>query len=141
VVLPHHIELDRLRAENEGASGSPRRGLGPASGDLVGRRGVRVGDLLEPEALRAQVSEGVEAAARELESLGGDAPDVDGIVDAIGSLGEKLKPRLVDGSRAIDALRCDGQLVLLGGPFGTMVDEHHGDYPFVVGAATVVGRE
>lgn len=139
VVLPHHIELDRLRDEAEGASGSERRGLGPAYGDLVFRRGVRMGDLLSPEALQSQVKASVEAWTRDLEALGGKAPDPAGIVDAYAALGERLKPRLVDGSRRIDELRSGGQLVLLEGSYGTMVDEHHGYYPYVVGASTVVG--
>src|SRR5688500_8615413 len=49
VILPHHIELDRLRDEAEGASGAPRRGVGPSFADEVGRRAVRIGDLLRPE--------------------------------------------------------------------------------------------
>src|SRR5690242_14091319 len=35
VVLPHHLEIDRLRDEAEGASGVPRRGLGPAYADQI----------------------------------------------------------------------------------------------------------
>lgn len=139
VVLPHHIELDRLRDEQEGASGTPRRGLGPAYGDKVFRRGVRMGDLLDSSSLETQVKVSVAAWTRDLEALGGEAPDVAAIVDAYGALGERMKKHLVDGSRRIDALSAEGKLVLLEGPYGTMVDEHHGYYPFVVGASTVVG--
>lgn len=139
VVLPHHIEMDRLRDEAEGASGAPRRGLGPAYADKVARRGVRMGDLLLPEVLREQVAASVEAAAETLRALGGAPPDVDVVVDEYAACGEKLKARMVDGSRLVAQLVAEEKNVVLEGLLGTMVDVDHGFYPFVVGAPTVAG--
>ncbi|MFK7990824.1 MAG: adenylosuccinate synthase [Sandaracinaceae bacterium] len=139
VVLPHHIELDRLRGEEEGASGTPRRGIGPAYGDRVGRTGVRIGDLLFPDALPALIERSIQAARPALAALGGEVPDVTALVDAYASAGEKLRPRIVDGSRRIAERAKNGQPVVLEGPFGTMVDLDHGYYPYVVSASTVVG--
>lgn len=139
VVLPHHIEIDRLRDEVEGASGAPRRGLGPAFADEVGRRAVRIGDLLRPEILREQVQTSVEAATPLLEELGGDTPEIDAIVDAYAAIGEQLRGLVVDGSRLITQLAREDRRVILEGGFGTMVDIDHGYYPFVVAASTVAG--
>ncbi len=139
VVLPHHVEIDRLRDEVEGASGAPRRGLGPAFADEVARRAVRVGDLLRPSVLREQVRASVEAAAPLLEKLGAEVPEVDPIVDQYASYGEKLRARIVDGSRVITELAAKKARVVIAGGFGTMVDIDHGYYPYVVAASTVAG--
>jgi adenylosuccinate synthase len=139
VVLPHHVEIDRLRAEVEGASGAPRRGLGPAFADQVGRRAVRMGDLVRPEVLREQVRVSLEASAPLLEELGAEVPEVDPIVDLYASCGEKLRGRIVDGSRLITELAAKGSRVVIEGGHGTMVDIDHGYYPYVVAASTVAG--
>lgn len=139
VILPHHIEIDRLRDEAEGASGAPRRGIGPAYGDKVARRGVRMGDLLYPATLAAAIEASIDAADATLEELGGEAPEINPIVDAYAAAGERLRERLVDGSRLIARLAAEDKRVILEGPLGTMVDLDHGYYPFVVSTSTVAG--
>ena len=139
VVLPHHIELDQLRDEVEGASGGPRRGLGPAYADKIARRGVRVGDLLEPEAMQGQIEASMEAARGPLEALGGSVGDLDAIVDEYTECGERLRDLIVDGAQLMADLAAKDERVIVEGPFGAMVDLDHGYYPYVVGASTVAG--
>lgn len=139
VVLPHHVELDRLRDEVEGASGSVRRGLGPAYYDAVARRGVRMGELLNADALKSQVELSIEASRRRLGELGGEVPDINEVVDAYAAAGEKLRERIIDGSRLITELAKKDEDVVLEGAYGTMVDRDHGYYPYVVSASTVAG--
>lgn len=139
VVLPHHIELDRLRDEGEGTSGSERRGVGPAYYDAVARRGVRMGDLLDADGLRPQVEASIEGSRRRLEQLGGEAPDVNAVIEAYAAAGENLRGRIVDGSRLITDLAANGETVVIEGAYGTMADQDHGYYPYVVSASTVAG--
>ncbi|MBX3272757.1 MAG: adenylosuccinate synthase [Sandaracinaceae bacterium] len=139
VVLPHHVLLDALRDESEGASGSPRRGVGPAYMDAVARRGVRMGDLLTGDGLAQRIEASIEASAHALRELGGEVPDPKAVHDEYVAAGEKLRARIVDGSRRITDLTAEGGTVVLEGPFGTMVDVTHGYYPFVVGSSTVAG--
>src|SRR4029079_9669767 len=73
------------------------RGMGPAYEDKAGRRGVRMGDLLEPEALPSKL----EDARRHFEQLcrgAGRAAEVDwyGLVRELGAFGERLRPRIAD---------------------------------------------
>ncbi|MEM7391891.1 MAG: adenylosuccinate synthetase, partial [Verrucomicrobiota bacterium] len=52
VVFPFHRLADEYleRSRSEGDKlGTTKRGIGPAYGDKVARRGLRVGDLLDPE--------------------------------------------------------------------------------------------
>lgn len=139
VVLPHHLMVDEMRGEGEGASGVPRRGIGPAYGDKVGRRGIQMGDLLVPERFSRKLHASLEASDAIIRALGGTPPEAAPIVDRYLACGEKLKPMLVDGSRYVADARDAGKHVLLEGPFGAMVDVDQGVYPYVVGASTMAG--
>ena len=59
LIMPYHIVLDRLEEERRGkeAIGTTGRGIGPAYVDKVARRGVRVGELLDPESLMMRLPE------------------------------------------------------------------------------------
>ncbi len=137
VVLPHHMLLDALRAEPEGASGAARRGIGPCYADKVSRRGVRVSDLLRPEALRSRIAESIDAAAPTIRALGGEVPSADAVAKDYLALAERLEEHVVDGAKSVLGFVREGRNVVLEGLFGTMVDIDHGYYPFVVGASTV----
>ena len=53
LIMPYHTLLDGLEEESRGgrAIGTTRKGIGPAFADKTARLGIRVGDLLEKEAL------------------------------------------------------------------------------------------
>ena len=53
LILPFHKEMDEIREDIAGDSkiGTTRRGIGPAYEDKVGRRSIRVMDLLSKENL------------------------------------------------------------------------------------------
>ena len=53
LILPFHVELDEIREDAAGNSkiGTTRRGIGPAYEDKVGRRSIRVIDLVSEENL------------------------------------------------------------------------------------------
>ncbi|MGL4185078.1 MAG: adenylosuccinate synthetase, partial [Thiotrichaceae bacterium] len=50
LILPYHVALDMAREQARGAKaiGTTGRGIGPAYEDKISRRGLRVGDLLQP---------------------------------------------------------------------------------------------
>ena len=139
VVLPHHILVDELRGEAEGASGVPRRGIGPAYADKVSRRGVQMADLLVPDRFTKKVQAAMEADEPLVRALGGKPPEIGPIVERYLTCGEKLRTMMVEGSRYVYDAKCAGKHVLLEGPFGTMVDVDQGVYPYVVGTSTVAG--
>ena len=51
LIMPYHKELDEIREDAAGNSkiGTTRRGIGPAYEDKVGRRSIRVIDLVSAE--------------------------------------------------------------------------------------------
>ena len=59
VILPSHVALDqaRERARGSKAIGTTGRGIGPAYEDKVARRGIRIGELSEPELCKERIQE------------------------------------------------------------------------------------
>ena len=59
LILPYHVALDMAREQARGAKaiGTTGRGIGPAYEDKISRRGLRVGDLLQPEQFKAKLAE------------------------------------------------------------------------------------
>ena len=53
LILPFHREMDEIREDAAGRAkiGTTRRGIGPAYEDKVGRRSIRVMDLISEENL------------------------------------------------------------------------------------------
>ncbi len=139
VILPHHVEIDWLRHETEGASGRSRRGIGPCYADKVARRGVQMGDLTSNARFETKLRESIAAADPVLRALGGEPPEVGPILERYLACGEKLASKMVDGSRYVRKAIGDGEDLLLEGCLGTMVDIDQGAYPFVVAASTVAG--
>src|SRR6187401_3792852 len=67
LILPYHRELDVLSEARRGERkiGTTSRGIGPAYEDKIGRRGIRICDLLgDREALQEEVRENVNARNR-----------------------------------------------------------------------------
>jgi len=59
VILPYHRVLDGIeeeaKSDDDLAAGTTGRGIGPTYEDKAGRRGIRVGDLLDPDVLRERL--------------------------------------------------------------------------------------
>src|SRR5919112_1056356 len=66
LILPYHRELDLLSEarRGEGKIGTTKRGIGPAYEDKIARRGVRVGDLANPQSLSDAIEHNVAARNR-----------------------------------------------------------------------------
>ena len=63
LILPYHRELDVLSEARRGERkiGTTSRGIGPAYEDKIGRRGIRVCDLVDTQALADEVRANVDA--------------------------------------------------------------------------------
>jgi adenylosuccinate synthase len=154
LVMPWHPLIDQLEERERGAArlGTTSRGIGPAYVDKVARRGLRIVDLLEPEAFRRSVSTALERIRRtvadyyraddpgdELAPLIAEATDEAAIVDAYLAAGEQLSSHVVDGQAMVDAALDAGDRILLEGQLGTMRDIDWGVYPFVTSSSPIPG--
>src|SRR5436190_10001390 len=71
VIMPYHLELDRLQEAGRGGSaiGTTGRGIGPAYVDKVSRTGIRAGDLCDRDRLPTQIRAAVAAKNQLLRAL------------------------------------------------------------------------
>jgi adenylosuccinate synthase len=142
LIMPHHRALDRVTERYLGKAkiGTTGRGIGPAYGDKVARIGIRVQDLLDPGIFRAKL----EVALREKNQVlvkvyNRRAIELDQVVEEYLGYAERLAPRIADTrlllAKALDA----GEVVLLEGSQGTLLDVDHGTYPFVTSSSPTAG--
>jgi adenylosuccinate synthase len=142
VILPTHRAVDQAREESRErlTIGTTGRGVGPAYEDRAGRAGIRVADLLEPDALRERLEAVIGERNFVLEKLyGWPAIDPAEVAKCAAEWRERLAPYIDDVSVTIDRALKEGRSVLLEGAQGTLLDIDHGTYPFVTSSNTVAG--
>jgi adenylosuccinate synthase len=142
LIMPHHRALDKVseRYLGEQKIGTTGRGIGPAYGDKVARMGIRVQDLLDPGIFRAKL----ELALREKNQVlvkvyNRRAIEVDAVVEEYLGYAEKLAPRIADTKLLLARALDRGDVVLLEGSQGTLLDVDHGSYPFVTSSSPTAG--
>jgi len=131
VILPYHRELDVLSEARRGERkiGTTSRGIGPAYEDKIGRRGIRMCDLLgDRDALAQEVRENVSARNRMIID---STLDWKPLFDQVVAFGERMRPWVADVSLHISRTIADGKNVLFEGAQATLLDIDHGTYPFV----------
>ena len=139
VILPYHRELDVLSEARRGERkiGTTSRGIGPAYEDKIGRRGIRVCDLLgDREALAQEVRENVSARNRIIKD---STLDWKPVFDALLEQGERMRPWVADASLALHQRIQAGKRVLFEGAQATLLDIDHGTYPFVTSSNASIG--
>src|SRR5919106_3554024 len=98
LILPYHRELDLLSEARRGERkiGTTSRGIGPAYEDKIGRRGIRICDLLgDRQALAEEVRENVSARNRMIID---STLDWKPLFDELLAYGERIRPWAADCS-------------------------------------------
>ncbi|SDG52449.1 MULTISPECIES: adenylosuccinate synthase [Thalassobaculum] len=142
LILPVHRMLDQARESARGDKkiGTTGRGIGPAYEDKVGRRAIRVGDLAEPETVKAKAAYLAEHHNAYLRGLGQPEIDADKLVAELMEIAPKILPYACRVSERLDAARRAGKRILFEGAQAVMLDVDHGTYPFVTSSNTVAGQ-
>ena len=142
LILPYHIALDQAREQSKGDKkiGTTGRGIGPAYEDKVARRAVRVGDLLNMDAVAEKVRANLALYNAQLVHLHGAAAIVfDDVMNQINSFRARILPMIADVSRTLYDKNQRGERLLFEGAQGTLLDIDYGTYPFVTSSNCVAG--
>ncbi|HQU71453.1 MAG TPA: adenylosuccinate synthase, partial [Calditrichia bacterium] len=134
LIMPYHKLLDSASEEKEGDQkiGTTGRGIGPAYVDKANRKGIRIVDLLDREALAAKLRRNLTEKNEWLAKIFHKTPlDVDQIVDEYLAFDEAIDPYIKDVSIYLSNAIAEGKSVLLEGAQGTLLDVDHGTYPYV----------
>ncbi|MFC1848162.1 adenylosuccinate synthase [Chloroflexota bacterium] len=139
LIMPYHILLDGLEEEarGSGAIGTTRKGVGPAFADKTSRTGIRICDLLDKESFRKRLGYVLEQKNDVLTKLYGAAPlSLEDIYRDYCRYGERIAPFVRETDVIIKEALDRGELVLLEGAQGAMLDLDYGTYPYVTSAAS-----
>lgn len=142
LILPLHRDLDVLREEAQGgkAIGTTRRGIGPCYEDKIGRRGVRVCDLRDRDALESRVDALLAHHDVLRRGFGAGAVDRQALLADLAGVAERISPFVDVVWRVLDEARRAGKRILFEGAQGIMLDVDHGTYPYVTSSNTVAGQ-
>jgi adenylosuccinate synthase len=142
LILPLHRELDVLREEAKGGTviGTTRRGIGPCYEDKIGRRGVRVCDLTDREALEARVDALLAHHDVLRRGFGAEAVDRQALLAELEDVAQRINPYVDVVWRLLDEIRRNGKRILFEGAQGAMLDVDHGTYPYVTSSNTVAAQ-
>jgi adenylosuccinate synthase len=142
VIFPFHRLVENIsenRKDRE-AIGTTSRGIGPCYEDKIGRRGIRIADLMDEEHFSGLFSVVAEDKLTIAKAFG-----IDGTVDASAvcrqyrELANRLRPMVCDTAALLNREMAAGKKVLFEGAQGTMLDIDHGTYPFVTSSSAAAG--
>jgi adenylosuccinate synthase len=142
VIVGSHALLDRAREHASGAAaiGTTGRGIGPAYEDKIARRAIRVADLFSPAELAVKLERLLDLHNFLLERYyQTEGADYRRELDTLLSLGERVKPLVVDVTEVIRDLQGRGRNLLFEGAQGAMLDVDLGTYPYVTSSNTTIG--
>ncbi|HEY6766553.1 MAG TPA: adenylosuccinate synthase [Candidatus Sulfotelmatobacter sp.] len=142
VILPYHrmIELAAENAPGRVKIGTTSRGIGPAYEDKMGRRGLRVADLLDLQLLKKHIENAVHEKNMIAHALFNSDPlDADKMYTEYARAAEQMAPFVKDTAVLLNRALKEGKSVLFEGAQGTMLDIDHGTYPFVTSSNATSG--
>ncbi len=142
VIFPFHRLAEKIsegRADRV-AIGTTSRGIGPCYEDKIGRRGIRMADLVDGhnyEELYENLAADKATIAKAFHIE--DTINFAGIRQQYKEFGQRLKPMVCDTAKLLNDAIASGQNVLFEGAQGTMLDIDHGTYPFVTSSSATAG--
>jgi adenylosuccinate synthase len=138
LILPYHRELDLLSEARRGERriGTTSRGIGPAYEDKIARRGIRVGDLANPDSLAGAIQQNVAARNR---LIAESTMDWRQVLDDLKQAWTRMRPWVTDVSLFLAQARQAGRSIMFEGAQGTLLDIDHGTYPYVTSSNATIG--
>jgi len=142
LILPVHIALDKAREIKKGSDkiGTTGRGIGPAYEDKVSRRGLRLGDLSNPEVSLNKLEELLDYHNFVLKNYyNASTFNANKMHEKLLMQYEVHKEHVIDVPEYVENLFISNKKVVFEGAQGTLLDIDHGTYPFVTSSNTTVG--
>ncbi len=139
LILPFHKEMDEIREDIAGKSkiGTTRRGIGPAYEDKVGRRSIRVMDLISKKNLDQRLETVLMHHNAIRKGLGKKLFEKNKLIKDLLDIAPKILIHSQPVWKRIDQLTKNKKKILFEGAQGILLDVDHGTYPFVTSSNTV----
>ena len=139
ICLPYHkaqdiLEEDRLADKKYG---STRRGIAPVYSDKYMKKGLRMGDLLEPDTLEQKLTDILEWKNLILKGYASDAIDLSDIMKWLNEYGGRLAPFVTDTTEYLSVAADEGRDILFEAQLGALRDIDYGIYPYTTSSQTL----
>ena len=142
LIMPYHLVIDSASEKTKGKKciGTTGRGIGPTYVDKMARTGIRVGDLLNPEAFREKLATNLRHVNFLMKNLY-KMPvfSAKKIFDEYMGYARTLRKYIADTDLIINKAIAENRNLLLEGAQGTLLDIDHGTYPFVTSSNSIAG--
>ncbi|HTS76373.1 MAG TPA: adenylosuccinate synthase [Bryobacteraceae bacterium] len=142
VIFPFHRLIEKMSEarENRIPIGTTSRGIGPCYEDKIGRRGIRIADLFDPDGFRTLY----DVLAADKKTLAdtfhlSEPIDYAEIREQTEQYAERIRPLVCDTAVLLNDAIARGKRVLFEGAQGTMLDVDHGTYPYVTSSSAAAG--
>ncbi len=142
VIMPYHKDLDGADEKRLGTNqiGTTKRGIGPCYQDKMGRKGIRIQDLLDESIFRLKVETALSQKNPILEKIYGlHSYSVEEICEEYLPYARILKPYMTETAQLLNNALRGGKKILFEGAQGTLLDIDHGTYPYVTSSSCCAG--
>ncbi len=142
LIMPYHTLLDGLEEDSRAgkALGTTRKGVGPAFTDKAARLGIRIGDLLDKEALLERLRFVLEYKNVILTKVYGVAPlSLDEVYTDYCQYAQRLAPFIRETTIMVEEALDKEEMVLLEGAQGSLLDPDFGTYPYTTSSSPLAG--
>ncbi|HEX8993615.1 MAG TPA: adenylosuccinate synthase [Anaerolineales bacterium] len=139
VIMPYHKVLDGLyeAAKGAGATGTTRRGIGPAFADKISYNGLRWTDFADESLFSQKLKVQMDIKNRIITALGGEPLDFETVRDEYGRYYAEIRPFITELFPIVQEGLKAGRKFLLEQAMGTGLDPDWGTYPFVTASTTL----
>ncbi len=140
IIMPYHINLDKLLEENRGNNkiGTTARGIGPAYCDKYERSGIRVEDFITPR-FRELAQINIANKNKIFEAFGYPILDAEKIITEYEEYAKILAPYVKDTINMIHQSLENNENILCEGAQATLLDIDFGTYPYVTSSNPTIG--
>lgn len=143
IILPTHLLLDKAEelSKGDGKIGSTQMGISPVYRDKIGRDGIRIGDIVDPN-FKNIYDKQIAKHTKILKEMYNYDCNLElallneKFLDAIEFI-KQYKSNFVNSSAFVNSFLKDGKKVLAEGAQATMLDISFGTYPFVTSSRTL----
>ncbi len=140
ICMPYHVMLDCLEEDRlkDKKFGSTRRGISPVYSDKYAKKGIRMGDLLEPEYLKERLEGIIEWKNLTIEKVyGAEGVTLDAMLAWLNKFGERFRPFICDTGVYLNQAVKEGKRIMFEAQLGALRDIDFGIYPFTSSSSTI----
>ena len=140
IILPYHVEMDKLLEENRGTKkiGTTARGIGPAYCDKFERCGIRAEDLISDN-FEELLTININNKNKIFELYGHPTIDLQKTLADYKEYAKILKPYITDTINLLHDAIESGKKILCEGAQASLLDIDFGSYPFVTSSNPTIG--